>query len=541
MQESISVILVNSSVLTNRDPAKAWRLLDLRKYVNVLGEESARAQNLPRPITNDSKLSANSDQRLYYAYERRTNDPIGFIKVGLRQLFLVPPRIASFRPTHAYPAALYSGPSYSSLPKQSNGRDIIVHPSDFLETNPLCVLDFYVRQSHRRQGIGKLLFEIMMREEGVPHPSLLAFDRPSVYLRNFLSRHYSLAAFQPQTCNMILYDEFYNQIARLWNDGYHKKLETTSPSPSAGNTRLESTTYAVSSVQFRDLTDPLLTPSHTQLATQNPVPDIRAVEPIVQSAQSGFADGDKHNGNGRNYQVIHPKLAPPRIQYHNASYDTMHRAGNNILASENYMQRPTSTFPWQDKNGRGLISQHRITASNNSAPATNPTCHSQNRYSNDDAHSNVVGNRTPLTVDYSYTAEAIGYNLPSSPGAKYNATNLPNDNYISTQLHRQTLTENAAPSFSNQGNACESRLTQDYPPSTATFNGACASSNAANYPIAHASSKCNPYPQTHASYAPQPSAALDATWNPDSDLSFRERRIRMIMAHGRRADDPYLR
>lgn len=33
---------------------------------------------------------------------------------------------------------------------------------------PLCVLDFYVHESHQRNGIGLILFEVMLASEKVP-------------------------------------------------------------------------------------------------------------------------------------------------------------------------------------------------------------------------------------------------------------------------------------------------------------------------------------------------------------------------------------
>ena len=49
---------------------------------------------------------------------------------------------------------------------------------NYHEVTPLCVLDFYVHESTQRQGIGKKLFDYMLKFEKKT-PQELAYDRPS--------------------------------------------------------------------------------------------------------------------------------------------------------------------------------------------------------------------------------------------------------------------------------------------------------------------------------------------------------------------------
>ena len=66
----------------------------------------------------------------------------------------------------------------------------------YLEIKPLCVLDFYVHESCQRSGLGKLLFEKMLKNEG-KQPEELAYDRPSPKLLGFLKKHYGLSQYSP--------------------------------------------------------------------------------------------------------------------------------------------------------------------------------------------------------------------------------------------------------------------------------------------------------------------------------------------------------
>ena len=79
------------------------------------------------------------------------------------------------------------------------------------EVAPLCVLDFYVDESVQRSGYGKALFERMLDSEKV-EPFKLAYDRPSSKLLRFLSRHYGLNHFVPQTNNFVVFTVYFKDV-----------------------------------------------------------------------------------------------------------------------------------------------------------------------------------------------------------------------------------------------------------------------------------------------------------------------------------------
>ena len=108
------------------------------------------------------------DNRLYLKMDTATNKVIGLLKVGVRKLFV----------------------------HRETGQ--------IKELSPLCVLDFYVHESMQRGGYGKILFEYMMRKEGVK-PEKFAYDRPSDKLIGFLAKHYGLKNYVPQNNNYVIY------------------------------------------------------------------------------------------------------------------------------------------------------------------------------------------------------------------------------------------------------------------------------------------------------------------------------------------------
>jgi len=79
-----------------------------------------------------------------------------------------------------------------------------------VEIKPLCVLDFYVHESCQRNGIGKVLFEKMLVEEGV-EARRLAYDRPSPKLIGFLAKHYSLTSYRPQANNYVVFNDYFSK------------------------------------------------------------------------------------------------------------------------------------------------------------------------------------------------------------------------------------------------------------------------------------------------------------------------------------------
>jgi alpha-tubulin N-acetyltransferase 1 len=148
-------------------------ILFVKEILNSMGEASSRAQQLNTTITSAHKFFI-SNHRIFIKAEQ--NKVLGFIKVGSKKLFL-------------------------------RDRNYNYH-----EVNALCVLDFYVHESTQRRGIGKQLFDYMLKFEK-KIPTELAYDRPSPKLLSFLRKHFGLTDFIQQNNNYVVFDEFFNYIA----------------------------------------------------------------------------------------------------------------------------------------------------------------------------------------------------------------------------------------------------------------------------------------------------------------------------------------
>eukprot|EP00091_Calanus_sinicus_P000989 TRINITY_DN10953_c0_g1_i1.p1 TRINITY_DN10953_c0_g1~~TRINITY_DN10953_c0_g1_i1.p1 ORF type:complete len:251 (-),score=76.92 TRINITY_DN10953_c0_g1_i1:108-782(-) len=144
--------------------------------LDVLGEQSARAQGLKNPITSGNKMLNAEDQAAYILVDRFGNNGmgsvVGLLKVGRKKLFL--------------------------LDEVGKHNEMV----------PQCVLDFYVVENRQRSGCGKRLFEFMLRSEAVD-PRYLAVDRPSPKLIAFLQKHYGLVRTIPQINNYVIFSGFF--------------------------------------------------------------------------------------------------------------------------------------------------------------------------------------------------------------------------------------------------------------------------------------------------------------------------------------------
>ncbi|KAJ9448602.1 Alpha-tubulin N-acetyltransferase [Diplonema papillatum] len=165
--------------------------------IDAMGTRSAKAQGLPRAITSASLLSA-SDHALYLIGD--SGAVYGLLKVGVKKLFI---------------------------------RSV----TGYEEMTPLCVLDFYVCESHQRTGVGKKLFEHMLRDQGRP-PRKLAYDRPSAKLLSFLRKHYRLSDYTPQNNNFVVYHRYFSSEPDLPLGGPEPSVEDESCS--AGDAAEES-------------------------------------------------------------------------------------------------------------------------------------------------------------------------------------------------------------------------------------------------------------------------------------------------------------
>ncbi|XP_074872421.1 alpha-tubulin N-acetyltransferase 1 isoform X2 [Carettochelys insculpta] len=148
----------------------------LMTIIDEMGKASAKAQNLPAPITSASRMQTNHHV-LYILKDNEVKTAgkgaiIGFLKVGYKKLFL--------------------------LDRQGAHNEV----------EPLCVLDFYIHESLQRHGYGKELFQYVLQRERV-QPHQLAVDRPSEKLLCFLRKHYNLRGTIPQVNNFVIFEGFF--------------------------------------------------------------------------------------------------------------------------------------------------------------------------------------------------------------------------------------------------------------------------------------------------------------------------------------------
>lgn len=191
------------------------------RILEVLGQKSAEAQGLGKPVTYGSPGSL-GDQRVYLLVDNRV--ALGFLKVGSKRLFVAAPVSAAG----------------AAFPNVQN---------TFREIEPLCVLDIYVHERHRRSGHGRRLFDAMLGCERAK-PAELAYDRPSPKLLSFMDKHYGLCKFMPQSNNFVVFDAFFQPdrspatplgraqrereeyAADAWRTRPHEPLATPGGSPS---------------------------------------------------------------------------------------------------------------------------------------------------------------------------------------------------------------------------------------------------------------------------------------------------------------------
>eukprot|EP00611_Tribonema_gayanum_P020272 TRINITY_DN3667_c0_g1_i1.p1 TRINITY_DN3667_c0_g1~~TRINITY_DN3667_c0_g1_i1.p1 ORF type:complete len:183 (+),score=46.57 TRINITY_DN3667_c0_g1_i1:102-650(+) len=141
-----------------------------------LGALSAQAQGLKAAITSLQQL-ATSEHRLYVMCDEATGRTCyGYLRVGVKRLYLTD-GAAPLRPSDA-----------------------------------LCLLDFYVHHRCQRQGVGRRLFNAMLKSESATAEQL-AYDRPSPKLRPFLRRHYGLAQGIDQPNRFMVFPQYFRADA----------------------------------------------------------------------------------------------------------------------------------------------------------------------------------------------------------------------------------------------------------------------------------------------------------------------------------------
>uniref|UniRef100_A0A8C0G5C9 Alpha-tubulin N-acetyltransferase 1 n=1 Tax=Chelonoidis abingdonii TaxID=106734 RepID=A0A8C0G5C9_CHEAB len=173
----------------------------LMTIIDEMGKASAKAQNLPAPITSASRMQTNHHV-LYILKDNEVKTAgkgaiIGFLKVGYKKLFLL----------------------------DRHGAHN--------EVEPLCILDFYIHESLQRHGYGKELFQCMLQRERV-QPHQLAVDRPSEKLLCFLRKHYNLQGTIPQVNNFVIFEGFFLWDVVITPSGLHLSgADLSHPLPAA--------------------------------------------------------------------------------------------------------------------------------------------------------------------------------------------------------------------------------------------------------------------------------------------------------------------
>ncbi|XP_017475977.1 PREDICTED: alpha-tubulin N-acetyltransferase 1-like [Rhagoletis zephyria] len=175
------IVKISSNLLPHTFRGDRRMALDVSskvsEIINHLGELSAVAQKLSKPVTSSQKLRMSESQTVYLIADIGGYDGdvvVGLLKVGTKNLYL-----------------------FDSLAQTKK-----------VDNSP-CILDFYVHESRQRTGLGKKLFDIMLAEENWI-PVKCSVDRPSEKLLQFLKKHYGLEIIIPQANKFVLYQGFFD-------------------------------------------------------------------------------------------------------------------------------------------------------------------------------------------------------------------------------------------------------------------------------------------------------------------------------------------
>ncbi|XP_053662563.1 alpha-tubulin N-acetyltransferase [Anopheles marshallii] len=244
------IVRINNSLLPTGFTAQSRRVaLDataqISEIINTVGSLSAQAQGLSVPVTTAQKLR-NSDHHIYLMFESNDQNGlvVGILKVGRKSLYV-------FDPT---------------------GETVNV-------TAP-CVLDFYVHESRQRGGLGRELFEHMLREENI-QPDELAIDRPSEKLLGFLQKHYGLSKKIPQMNNFVVYEGFFASKSHNSSDIDGRRMHITA-SP---NTNLFGPTFTTTEERRRSTSQTRTNVAPMPIIAQPPVGRYAAKRPTCSMAQ----------------------------------------------------------------------------------------------------------------------------------------------------------------------------------------------------------------------------------------------------------------
>ena len=145
---------------------------EVMSLINHLGMASSRAQGLSHVITTYSSF-IHSDCKLYILVSEDSKKALGFVKVGVRNLFLW-------------------------------DRRGVQH-----ERKTLCLLDFFTHPNCQRQGYGRKMIDAMLADQ---HKEMkeIPIDRPSTLCLKFMKKHFGLCDYIPQSNNFVVFEQFWN-------------------------------------------------------------------------------------------------------------------------------------------------------------------------------------------------------------------------------------------------------------------------------------------------------------------------------------------
>ncbi|XP_054153093.1 alpha-tubulin N-acetyltransferase-like [Oppia nitens] len=169
------VVFKGNNINSNFDDTSVSHLSE---WIDTLGEESAKAQNLKQSITSYKKLiDERNDDKIYIIV--KTDDyndhnwiAVGFVRLGTKDLWFADR-------------------------DNTNLRQFC---------NCFCILDFYVR--NQRQGLGYFLISLVMKSVSTP-AAQFAYDRPTKAMLTFLDKHFGLSRPLPQHNHFIIFENFF--------------------------------------------------------------------------------------------------------------------------------------------------------------------------------------------------------------------------------------------------------------------------------------------------------------------------------------------
>ncbi|XP_058456967.1 alpha-tubulin N-acetyltransferase [Malaya genurostris] len=303
------IVRINSSLLPTGFTAQCRRsALDataqISEIINFIGQLSAQAQGLSNPVTTSQKLR-NSDHHIYLMFE--PNDKhglvVGILKVGRKSLYVF----------------------------DQTGETIHV-------TAP-CVLDFYVHESRQRGGLGRELFDHMLKEEHI-EPAEMAIDRPSEKLLGFLQKHYGLYKKIPQMNNFVVYEGFFTSNQNSSDIDGRRMHITASP-----NTNLFGPTFTTAEDRRRSNSQtrqPVISPPIVQ---QPPVGRYAAKRPSCSMAQIIHNSPNTVATEPNSTSPTNNHHAPPSAPTNNNDYENDHHHHHHHHHDNGHQQEPDQQEP----------------------------------------------------------------------------------------------------------------------------------------------------------------------------------------------------